>query len=143
MYTSAAYHSSPNEIPFLRGKVSAGTAALALEKQSCTKRFSVNFIHAPRDDLIQAPVNQLYHIAVGIFHMQERRQIRLFVREDNYGRFYSCMVYVPRDKFNTRLLTQVQDVLIERPNGIEAFSTHFSVSVLVVLTSLFALIQRN
>ena len=68
---------------------------------------------------------------MGIMHMQERKQVRLFVREDNYGRFVSCLVYLPREKFTTELLQSMQKILLEEFCGIESsFSTHFAVSVL-------------
>ena len=37
----------------------------------------------------------------GILHLGERRRVRLFVRRDVFGRFFSCLVYLPRDRFNT------------------------------------------
>ena len=51
----------------------------------------------PRDDLFQLDVDTLYEIAMGILHLQERRQVRLFVSREPYGRFVSCMVFLPRD----------------------------------------------
>ena len=35
-------------------------------------------------------------------HLGERQRVRLFVRRDPFGRFVSCLVFVPRDRFNTR-----------------------------------------
>ena len=39
--------------------------------------------------------------ALGVLHLQERRQLRLFLRRDEYGRFISCLVYLPRDRYTT------------------------------------------
>ena len=38
---------------------------------------------------------------MGILHLGERQRLRLFVRRDTFGRFLSCLVFVPRDRFNT------------------------------------------
>ena len=65
----------------------------------------------PRDDLFQASVDELYEIAMGILQLQERRKIRLFARKDVYGRFISCLVFVPRDRFNSELRNAMQSVL--------------------------------
>ncbi len=132
LYTSAAYHSSPNQIPFLGKKVSAVLKRSGLRERSHAEKELISILSTlPRDDLIQASVGQLYHIAMGIMHMQERKQVRLFVREDNYGRFVSCLVYLPREKFTTSLLQEMQSILLEEFCGIESsFSTHFAVSVL-------------
>ena len=34
-------------------------------------------------------------------HLGERQRVRLFVRRDAFGRFLSCLVYLPRDRYNT------------------------------------------
>ena len=132
LYTSAAYHSSPGQIPFLGKKVAAVLKRSGLRERSHAEKELISILSTlPRDDLIQASVGQLYHIAMGIMHMQERKQVRLFVREDNYGRFVSCLVYLPREKFTTELLQAMQKILLEEFCGIESsFSTHFAVSVL-------------
>ncbi len=85
----------------------------------------------PRDDLFQATHEELVELTQGILHLQERRQIRLFIRKDSYSRYFSCLVYVPREIFNTELCLAMQDVLLHSLNGIESnFDTYFSDSVL-------------
>ena len=42
-----------------------------------------------------------YRPSLGVLHLQERRQLRLFLRRDAYGRFMSCLVYLPRDRYTT------------------------------------------
>jgi glutamate dehydrogenase len=34
-------------------------------------------------------------------HPRAAPQLRLFVRRDTYGRYLSCLVYLPRDRYNT------------------------------------------
>ncbi|MBV53674.1 MAG: NAD-glutamate dehydrogenase [Coxiellaceae bacterium] len=132
LYTSAAYHSSPSQIPFLRKKLDAILKRSGLREHSHAEKELISILATlPRDDLIQATVGQLYHISTGILHMQERKQVRLFVREDNYGRFVSCLVYLPREKFTTDILRSMEELLMREFRGIESsFSTHFAVSVL-------------
>ena len=45
--------------------------------------------------------------------MQERRQTRLFMRRDRYGRFVSCLVYLPRDRYTTTVRLRMADILKE------------------------------
>ncbi len=132
LYTSAAYHSSPSQIPFLGKKVNAVLKRSGLREHSHAEKELITILATlPRDDLIQAPVSQLYRISMGILHMQERKQVRLFVREDSYGRFVSCLVYLPREKFTTDLLKKMQNLLMCEFHGIESsFNTRFAVSVL-------------
>ena len=45
--------------------------------------------------------DELYEVARGILDLGERQRVRLFLRTDRYERFVSCLVYLPRDRFNT------------------------------------------
>jgi glutamate dehydrogenase len=55
----------------------------------------------PRDELLQASSSELQQTALGVLNLQERQRVRLFIRRERYGRFYSCLVYMPRERFNT------------------------------------------
>lgn len=132
LYTSAAYHTNPKHIPFLRHKVDLIIKKSQLSPRSHAGKILLNIIDTlPRDDLIQASEEELLEIAMGIFYMQERRRIRLFARVDIYRRFVSCLVYVPRDIFNSDLRRSMQNVLMKRLHGISStFSTLFTESIL-------------
>ena len=55
----------------------------------------------PRDELFQTPVAELATMVEKVAHLKERRQVRMFVRRDAYGRYLSCLVYLPRDRYTT------------------------------------------
>ena len=55
----------------------------------------------PRDELFQIATDELYRSVIGVLRLAGRRQLRVFLRRDAYGRFISCLVYLPRDKFTT------------------------------------------
>lgn len=132
LYTSAAYNTNPKHIPFLRHKVALIMRNSHLNPRSHAGKVLLNILETlPRDDLIQASEDELLEIAMGIFYMQERRRIRMFARTDVYRRFVSCLVYVPRDLFNTELREAMEEVLMESFNaqGI-SFATRFSESAL-------------
>ena len=132
LYTSAAYNTNPKHIPFLRHKVALIMHDSLLNPRSHAGKVLLNILETfPRDDLIQASEEELLEMAMGIFHMQERRRIRMFARMDIYRRFVSCLVYVPKDRFNTELRKAMQEVLEASFNAQEiSFSTYFSESVL-------------
>jgi glutamate dehydrogenase len=132
LYTSAAYNTNPKHIPFLRHKVALIMKNSSLNPRGHAGKVLLNILETlPRDDLIQGSEEELLEIAMGIFHMQERRRIRMFARVDVYHRFISCLVYVPKDRFNTELREAMQAVLSESFNAQEiTFSTHFSESIL-------------
>lgn len=132
LYTSIAYHTNPRNIPFLRRKVALVMKLSCFDPRSHAGKVLQNILDTlPRDDLFQASAEVLLEIAMGIFHMQERRRIRLFARKDIYGRFISCLVFVPKERFNTEIRQTMQDILSDSFNATESsFSTHFSDSVL-------------
>ena len=63
----------------------------------------------PRDELFQITTDDLYDTVMGVLRLAGRRQLRLFVRRDLYGRFISCLVYLPRDRFTTANRLAIQD----------------------------------
>ncbi len=132
LYTSAAYNTNPKHIPFLRHKVALIMKNSGLNPRGHAGKVLLNIIETlPRDDLIQGSEEELLEIAMGVFYMQERRRIRMFARMDVYHRFVSCLVYVPKERFNTELRQAMEKVLSESFNAQEiTFSTYFSESVL-------------
>src|SRR5262249_24724396 len=83
----------------------------------------------PRDELFQINETTLAETAMGILHLEERQRIRLFVRRDSYARFYSCLVYVPRDRYSTALREHMKRILVEAFGGVSAeFATQVSES---------------
>jgi glutamate dehydrogenase len=132
LYTSTAYHSSPRYIPFLRHKVEKIMQELHFPSDSHNGKEVVHILETlPRDDLFQATHEELLYLTLSILQLQERKRVRLFVRKDAYGRYFSCLVYVPRDIFTTDLCMAMQDILMAGFKGTEAnYSSYFSDSVL-------------
>ncbi len=67
----------------------------------------------PRDELFQASFEDLIRIARGVVNLYERRTVRLLTRRDPYHRFYSCLVYVPRDRYNTEVRQRIEQIVLE------------------------------
>jgi glutamate dehydrogenase len=118
LWTSAAYHKPPGEIPLLRRKLDAVIQHFGLPPQSHDAKSVVNVFETfPRDELFQTPTSELIAIVRGIVNLYERRRVRLFVRRDSYERFYSCLVYVPRDRYNTEVRERIERIVKERFGG--------------------------
>ncbi len=135
LYTSVTYNSSPQQIPLLRKKVSNIVARAGFLPKSHDDRALLNILETlPRDDLFQASEKELLELSAGILHLQERQRIRLFVRADTFASFFSCLVFVPREKFTSALAEKMKEILFLGFNGIEIeFSTRFSDSSLARL----------
>ncbi|MDR3502574.1 MAG: NAD-glutamate dehydrogenase [Legionella sp.] len=132
LYTSAAYHTNPTQIPFLRRKVAVIMENSQLKPRSHAAKVLLNILETlPRDDLIQGTEEELLEIAMGIFYMQDRKRIRLFARMDVYRRFVSCLVYVPKERVNTELRLAMKRILDTSFNAVETnYTTLFTESVL-------------
>jgi len=132
LYTSAAYNTNPRHIPFLRHKVASIMANSNLNPRSHVGKVLLNILETlPRDDLIQGSEDELLEMSMGIYHMQERRRIRMFARVDLYHRFISCFVFVPKERYNTELRQTMQKILEDNFNAEEVtWTTWFSESIL-------------
>lgn len=132
LYTSIVYHESPEEIPVIRKKIDRLIAKSKFPHNSHDGKALLHIIaNLPRDELFLAREIELYDFAMGILHLQERQKIRLFVRRDIYGRYFSCLVFVPREIFTSQLRTKMQNILVEQLHGTSvAFDSKFSESIL-------------
>ncbi|MGO9974489.1 MAG: NAD-glutamate dehydrogenase [Solirubrobacteraceae bacterium] len=102
LYTTTAYRESPVDIPLIRGKVRhvLERAGFAPDSHD-TKALMAICDTYPRDALFQIDPDELYRIAAGLAGLGERQRVRLFATSDALGRFVSCIVCIPRDRFNT------------------------------------------
>jgi glutamate dehydrogenase len=118
LFTQGLYHQSPRHIPLLRHKVRRVVERAGLPPGGHAEKDLMAILDTyPRDELVQAREIELYDTAIGILHLQERRRVRLFVRRDRFRRFFSCLVFLPRDRYNTTNRVEVQRILVEALHG--------------------------
>lgn len=132
LYSASFYNSSATQVPVLQDKIEKICALSGFDKGSHAYKAFLNIIETyPRDELLQGTAEELGKIILGIFQMQERGISRLFVRKDMFGRFFSCMVYVPRERYDTQLRKDTQALLKKSFNSDQEveFTTYFSESV--------------
>ncbi|MEA3413438.1 MAG: NAD-glutamate dehydrogenase [Pseudomonadota bacterium] len=132
LYSSLAYDTHPGDVPLLRRKVGRVIERAALSPRSHAGKALEHILHTlPRDEMFQATEDELLGITSGILSIEERRQLRVFARRDAYGRFVSVLVYTPRERYNTELRLQMQQILMDALRGLSSeFNVQFSDSVL-------------
>ena len=124
LFTSNAYMARPQDVPLVRRKVDAVLERSGLRRDSHSGKALRHMLELlPRDELFQCSEDELYAIATGILALHERPRTRLFVRRDKYGRFYSCLVYMPRDRFSTDVRERIEATLKEALHGERVDST--------------------
>jgi glutamate dehydrogenase len=135
LFTSAAYHESVLRIPMLRRKVAALLERMAFSPTSHSGRDVIEILEDyPRDELVQVSLDELEHAVVEILHLQERRQLRLFLRHDHRARYVSALVYLPRERYTTAACLRLEQILRDTfdANRVE-YTTLVSDSVLARL----------
>ena len=58
-------------------------------------------------------------VAAGVLGLEERRRLRLFGRYDRLGRFVSCLVYIPRDRYTTEARLLIAQLLEDAFGAVE------------------------
>jgi glutamate dehydrogenase len=132
LYSSLAYDTRPAEIPLLRRKLAGIIRRSGFPPTSHAGKALQHILDTlPRDEMFQAGEEELYGLATAILDIQERQQLRVFVRPDPYRRFVSALVFVPRERYTTRLRRRFQEVLMETFDGQSSeFNVQFTESVL-------------
>jgi glutamate dehydrogenase len=114
LFTSAVYHRNPREIPLLRHKIERVVAHFGLEPASHDAKAVLHVLDTyPRDELFQATTADLIRIVRAVVNLYERQRVRVLLRRDVLGRFYSALVYVPRDRYTTQVRHKMEEVIKE------------------------------
>ncbi|HET7063647.1 MAG TPA: NAD-glutamate dehydrogenase domain-containing protein, partial [Rudaea sp.] len=124
LYASGAYTRRPWDIPLVRQKYEAVMVRSGLRRDSHSGKALRNILETlPRDELFQADQDELFAMSMGILQLQGRARSRLFVRGDKYGRFFSCLVYIPRDRFTADVRERIENLLKRTFHGERLDST--------------------
>ena len=119
LYTSAAYRYPMARIPFIQRKVDYILRESNFAPEGYNSRVLEHILEGiPRDELFHADADELLNYALGVLQLEERQRIRLFIRHDLYGHFFSIVVFVPRELFSTEMRIKVQNLLMAELEGV-------------------------
>ena len=118
LYTSGAYNRRPWEIPLVRRRHDQIMERSGLSAASHSGKALRHILDTlPRDELFQSSADELFTTVMGILALQERVRSRLFLRRDRYGRFFSALVYIPRDRFSGEVRNRIETLLRDALQG--------------------------
>jgi glutamate dehydrogenase len=118
LFSTSAYSESVSRVPVLRQKAATVLRESGYSEQSHGGKAVMDVLETfPRDELFQASTDELAATVAKVAHLKERRQVRMFVRRDPYGRYLSCLVYLPRDRYTTLVRQRMDQILMRRLGG--------------------------
>ncbi|WP_278262948.1 NAD-glutamate dehydrogenase [Nocardia sp. AG03] len=118
VFTVSAVHENVLDIPVINRRVRSAIEAAGFDLDSFSGQAMLEVIESfPRTELFSADTETLRRTAVAVLGVGLRRQVRLFLRSDSYGRFVACMVYLPRDRYTTAVRLEMQDILVRELGG--------------------------
>ncbi|WP_449448306.1 NAD-glutamate dehydrogenase [Thermomonas brevis] len=118
LYTSSAYTRRPWDIPLVRERHAHVMERSGLSGSSHSGKALRHILETlPRDELFQSSEDELFRTCMGILGLQERVRSKLFLRRDRYGRYYSALAYVPRERMSTQVRHRIEAMLREALDG--------------------------
>jgi len=118
LFTSVVYNRSAQDIPLLRRKVARILARSGFSEQWHDGKTLIHLLESfPRDELFQASEDWLFETTMAILQLQNRQRLTLFIRFDKFERYVSCIVYVPRERYDAELREKIGIILEEKLKG--------------------------
>ena len=113
LYTATVYSEPTDDAPRRAPQGGGGDRPLRLRAvepraaraaSTCSRRSRATRCSGSRP--IASPCSRSAIVRLG-----DRRRLRLFVGGDEFGRFVSCLVYLPRDRYTTEVRVAILDAL--------------------------------
>ncbi|WP_018685147.1 NAD-glutamate dehydrogenase [Actinokineospora enzanensis] len=118
VFTTSALHEDVLDIPVVSRRVREviHQAGFPMESYSGQRMLEV-IQNWPRAELFSTTADALYSTTTGVLALADRRRLRLFLRRDPYARFFSCLIFLPRDRYTTTSRIAMQEVLLDELGG--------------------------
>ncbi|MGN2640939.1 NAD-glutamate dehydrogenase [Nocardia takedensis] len=118
VFTVTAVHENVLDIPVIASRVRAAIEQSGFGLNSFSGQAMLEVIQSfPRTELFSSDSETMRATATAVLNVGLRRQVKLFMRADGYGRFVACLVYLPRDRYTTRVRLEMQDILVRELGG--------------------------
>ncbi len=128
LFTAEAYDAPARDVPLIRRKVANVLERAGVSAGGHNDKRLRNILETwPRDELFQTPEDELLVLALGVLHLFDRPRVRVFARRDPFDRFISVLLFVPRERYDSRVREKAGAILAEAFQGrISAYYPSFS-----------------
>src|SRR5690606_36222579 len=100
------------KIPYLRSKANMVISKAGFDPSDHSGKALINVLESyPRDELFQISIPVLRKHAESILALGERPRVRALVRLDQFDRFVSVIVFVPRDRYDSGVRERIGEFL--------------------------------
>ncbi|OZC45978.1 NAD-glutamate dehydrogenase [Rhodococcus sp. 06-621-2] len=118
VFTVTALHENVLDIPVIERRVRSAVDRAGYDLQSFSGQAMLEVLQSmPRSELFATDAHSLYETATAVLALGRRRKVKVFLREDAGGSFVSALVYLPRDRYTTRVRLAVQKCLLDELAG--------------------------
>ncbi len=118
LFTSSVYYQSVDLTPIIRKKIAQIIKESNFKKDGHSAKDLASILESyPRDELFQIELEDLSRISLGIVTLSGRSLVRFFAREDKFKRFVSCLIFIPREQFNTSVQERIHSLLEKSYEG--------------------------
>ncbi|MEV6280151.1 NAD-glutamate dehydrogenase [Nocardia sp. NPDC051832] len=115
-FTVTALHEDVLDIPVVAGRVQQAIEWAGFDLRSFSGQTMLEVLQAfPRRELFSSDARRLLETVSAVMNLGARRQVRLFVRQDE--RAVYCLVYLPRDRYSTESRNRMRDILFAEFGG--------------------------
>ncbi|HWW21255.1 MAG TPA: NAD-glutamate dehydrogenase [Steroidobacteraceae bacterium] len=120
LWATSAYRADLRHVPWLRHKMKRVIERFRFAPNSHDAKRLVSILETlPRDELLQASVEDLIRCARAVLILQDRARVRLIMRRDEFRRFWSCLVYLPRERCDPAAQARIETILRSACHGSE------------------------
>jgi len=133
LFTSMSLATPHIEVPFVRSKISHVIKASGFSPKShAGKALMAALDNYPREELFQITEDKLLEFATIISALADRPQLRVLPRLDPFDNFVSILLYLPRDRYNSKLRADIGEYLAKTYDGhLSAYYPYFPEGELV------------
>ena len=119
LFTSSAYTEHDRaRCPICATRSRRSSPRAGFDPASYAGRALLNVLeNYPRDELFQIDEDTLYRFAIDIMNLSERPRIRALARVDEFDRFVSVLVFIPKDRYDSQVRRRVGEFLARHLPG--------------------------